>query len=230
MFQTWMPEPFSPGSLPGMPRIRQPLDDGAVAPRAGRSPKSAVVDRAVRATASRGAATWMPDESRPRSPPPRPSMSKPSIVTPAARTRTTLPRPGAHEARPAASDEPQRAVDHEVAAVRRRARPRASRPARAASIRACSGDSSAAGGPALERARQQRRHRARTLPRRTRRAPPQHAATSQAPRGRRRAHQACRRRRRAPARVTAAAPRAARTKATSRHAPRRPARTTPSAG
>ncbi len=37
--------------------------------------------------------TWMPEVSRPRSPPRRPSMSRPSRVTPAARTRTTLPCP-----------------------------------------------------------------------------------------------------------------------------------------
>src|SRR5512140_2007612 len=43
--------------------------------------------------AVRGAEVWIPDESRPRSPPFRPSMSKPSIVTSAARILTTLPVP-----------------------------------------------------------------------------------------------------------------------------------------
>src|SRR5512139_1844792 len=39
------------------------------------------------------AEVWTPELSRARSPPRRPSMTKPSTVTPSARTRTTLPWP-----------------------------------------------------------------------------------------------------------------------------------------
>ena len=113
-------------------------------PRAGRC-RRACRDPAV-ADVTRGAATWMPEESRPRSPPPRPSMSKPSMVTSAARMRTTLPAPDpTRRGRPCPTR--RRAIDDEIAVVGP-GRTTMTRPAAARVDRACSGETAGgAGGP-----------------------------------------------------------------------------------
>ncbi len=66
---------------------------------------------------TRGAATWIPDESRPRSPPPRPSMSKPLDLHVRRAHADDAAGARAEEPRGPFADQRERLVDHQVAVV-----------------------------------------------------------------------------------------------------------------
>ena len=110
-----MPEPFSPGSRPAMPRIARSLDERAVG-LAQVDPEQGFDDAAVADRDAR-AATWMPEESRPRSPPRWPSMSNPSIVHVVGAHADTLPEPEPDQRGASDADQRDGAIDEQVADV-----------------------------------------------------------------------------------------------------------------